>query len=76
MQDPFPQKLLLSRKELAEVLSMGSDTLGRFLAEEKSFPRPILAGKVEKRPATRERWYKEEVYEWLLQRKGNRIEPS
>lgn len=75
MQDPYQDTVLLSRKDLMKIMRMSGDTLTRFLKEEKSFPKPFMAGTTKDRGGTRLRWYKDEVYEWLITRKSQRVSP-
>jgi predicted DNA-binding transcriptional regulator AlpA len=69
MLDPYPAKVVLSAKDVADMLSMGLKTFNRFLAEEPTFPKPLTLGKHDgTRKGDRLRWRKEEVLIWLLRR--------
>lgn len=47
---PFPQKYLISQKQLAEMLSMSVDTMRKLQKSDANFPKPLKCGTTRQAP--------------------------
>lgn len=67
MDDPYPNQLLLSQKEVLHVLGMSRNTFMEFLRDDEgaNFPDPVSMGK-ERNGKPRFRWRKYEVLSFML----------
>ena len=71
MEDPFPNQVLLSLKEVLTLLGMSRNTFKEFLADNTTgFPKPIPMGK-ERNGKVRQRWRKSDVLAYIHLRASN-----
>lgn len=70
MFDPYPGQALVTRQQVAKLLSMSGDTFRRFLEEDATFPRPIVMGSpAASNRVARQRWRKSDVLVWVMAQK-------